>query len=97
MGLSEKMKCYNEVKVDGMEAFFIYLKCFGYPCQCSDIIPRFGRYIPQLSMISNLVANFIYENHKQHLENLGQNLLSPLDLQLFAEKIHVKGAPLHNC
>ena len=34
--------------------------------------------MPQLSMISYLVVNFIYENHKHRLENLGQDLLSPL-------------------
>ena len=57
----------------------------------------FGRDIPQLSMISNLVMNFIYENHKHRFENFGQDLLSPLNLQIYADSIHAKGAPLHNC
>ena len=59
-------------------------------------MPQFGQDIPQLSMISNLVMNFIYENHKHRLENLGQDLLSPLNLQLFADSIHAKRAPLPN-
>ena len=75
----------------------IYLKRFAYPSRYSDIIPRFGRDIPQLSMISNLIMNFIYENHKHCLENLGQDLISPLNLQLYAGSINAKGAPLHNC
>ena len=41
--------------------------------------------------------NFIYENHKHRLGNLGQDLLFPLNLQLYADSIHAKGAPLHNC
>ena len=41
--------------------------------------------------------NFIYENHKHRLENLSQDLLSPLNLQLHAGSIHKKGAPVHNC
>ena len=60
-------------------------------------MPRFGRDIPQVSTISNLIMNFIYENCKYHFENLGQDLLSPLNLQLYADSVHTKGAPLHNC
>ena len=48
-------------------------------------------------MISNLVMNFIYENNKHYLKNLGQDLLSPLNLQLYADGIHAKGTPLHDC
>ena len=59
-------------------------------------MPQFGRDIPQLSMMSNLVMNSIYENHKNRLQNLGQDLLFPLNLQLYAASIHAKGAPLHN-
>ena len=91
------MKRYNGVKVDGMEALCIYLKHFAYLYQYSDIMLRFGRDIPQLYMISNLVMNFIYENNKHYLKNLGQDLLSPLNLQLYADGIHAKGAPLHDC
>ena len=90
MGLPEELECYNGVKVEGMEALCIYLKRFAYSCQYSDIIPRFGKDIPQLSMISNLVMNFIYENHKHRLENLGLDLFYPLNLQLYADSIHAK-------
>ena len=48
-------------------------------------------------MISNLVVNFIYENHKHCLEKLGEDPLSQLNLQLYADTIHAKGAPLNNC
>ena len=79
LGLPEEMKCYNGVKVKGMKASCIYLTRFVYPCRYSDIMPRFGRDIPQLSLISNLVMNFFYENYKHRLETLGQDLLSPLN------------------
>ena len=60
-------------------------------------MPRFGRDIPQVSTISNLIMNYIYENCKYHFENLGQDLLSPLNLQLYADSVYTKGVPLHNC
>ena len=40
------MKCYNGVKVDGMEVLYIYLKHFAYPWRYFEIMPRFGRDIP---------------------------------------------------
>ena len=40
--------------------------------------------------------NFIYENHKHRHETLGQDLLSPVNLQLYEESIHAKGAPPNN-
>ena len=95
--IPEFMRCYNGIKICGIEALCIYLKRFAYPCRYSDIMPRFGRDIPQLSMISNLVMNYIYQNHKHRLENFNQIWLSPHNLQLFANFIHSKGAPLDNC
>ena len=46
VGLPEEMKCYNGVKVDGMEALRIYLNRFAYLSQYSDIMSRFGRDTP---------------------------------------------------
>jgi len=46
-------KCPNGVLVDGMEALSMLLKRFAYPCRFADMIARFGRPVPQLSMITN--------------------------------------------
>ena len=97
LDLPEEMKCYNGTKADGIEALCIYLKLFVYPSPYSDIMLPFGRDISQLSIISNLVMNFIYKNHKHHLGNFGQDLLSPLHLQLYVDSIHAKEGPLNNC
>ena len=59
LGLPEEMKFYNGGKVGGMKSLYIYSKCFVYPYQYSDIMPRFRRDRLQLSMILNLVTNFI--------------------------------------
>ena len=59
VGLPEEMKFYNGGNVDGMKSLYIYSKCFVYPYQYSDIMPRFRRDRLQLSMILNLVTNFI--------------------------------------
>ena len=58
---------------------------------------HFGGDMPHLPMISILVMNFISENCKECLEKLGQDLISLLNLQLYADSIHVKRAALHSC
>ena len=90
--LLKKWNVNNWVNVDGIEASCIYLKRFAYPFRYSDMMPRFGRNIPQLSIISNLVMNLIYGNHRHCLEYLGQDSF----LRLYADSIHAKGTPLNN-
>ena len=97
MRVPEEIFTYNRVKVDGIEALCIFLRRFAYPCRYSDIMPRFGRPIPQLSMISNQLMNHVYDNYRNLLQNLNQQWLAPNHLQAFANSIYDKGAPLDNC
>ena len=83
---------------DKEEALCIFLKRFAYPCRYQDLMFRFGqRAVPQLCMISNQVQNIIYENWGFLIRDMNQNWLSRRNLELFAEVIHTKGAPLDNC
>ena len=89
--------CYNRLVVDGIEAFCIFLKCFAYPCRCVDLIPRFARPVPQLSIISNHVMDIVYGLHHDHLTSFNQPWLSQANLEHYANVIHNKNAPLQNC
>ena len=95
--IPEEVTTYNRVKVDGLEALCIFLKRFAYPCRYSDIMPRFGRPVPQLSMISNQMINYVYDNYRHLLQDLNQPWLHPNCLQAFADAVHAKGAALDNC
>ena len=95
--LPEALKCYNGTVVDPVEALCICLKRFAYPCRYADLIPRFGRPVPQLCMIANLVTDEIFNRFSHLLTNLDQPWLSPQNLQIFTEAIHNKGAALDNC
>ena len=46
-------KCSNGTICDGTEGLCIVLKRFAYPCRYSDMMPIFGRSVPELSMICN--------------------------------------------
>jgi len=84
--------CPQKSVSDGMEGLCILLKRLAYPCRYSDMIPRFGRPAPVLSMITNEVLDFVYETHKDKILDWNHDLLHPNKLQRYA-----KGAALDNC
>ena len=45
--------CYQRTVSSGIEALCILLRRLSYPCRFSDIIPRFDRPVPVLSMVRN--------------------------------------------
>ena len=61
------------------------------------MIARFGRPVPVISMITNEVMRFIYKNHHQRLPQWNQFLLSPENMQEYANAVHRAGAALDNC
>ena len=55
--------CNQRSKADGIEALCMLLKRFAYPCRYGDVMPRFARSVPVLSMVTNEVLNYIYDVH----------------------------------
>ena len=82
---------------DGLEAFCVFLKRYAYPCRYSDLVPRFGRPVPELRMMSNSIMNFVYENYNYLLNDFNQPWFSPNKLEEYSIAIHNKGTPLMNC
>ena len=68
MQFPEEMKCVNGFKVAGLTSLCVMLKRFAYPCRYLDIMPRFAMSVPQLSMISNLAMNLVFDNWGQLLQ-----------------------------
>ena len=93
--VSDVIRTYNRLAVSGEEALCIFLKRFSYPCRYSDMIPRFGRPVPQYCIISTEIMNLIHLRSSHLLNDF--NLLQPRDLELYCQPIQQKGAPLDNC
>ena len=55
--------CKQRTSFDSMEGLCMLLKRVSYPCRYSDMIPRFGRPVSVLSLITNHTLDYIYENH----------------------------------
>ncbi|CAH3017456.1 unnamed protein product [Porites evermanni] len=90
-------KCEQRSICDDMEGLCILLKRVAYPCRLSDLIPRFGRPVSVLSLISNDVIDYIYDVHGHRITQWNRDLLNPGALQRYAEAISGKGGPLDNC
>lgn len=95
--IPESFTCPQGTVVDGMEGLCMLLRRFAYPCRFSDIIPRFGRPVPELSMATTTVLEYIYTAHSHHLSRFDQPFLSPELLQIYCNAIKDKGAALNNC
>ncbi|XP_065656915.1 uncharacterized protein LOC105845632 isoform X2 [Hydra vulgaris] len=97
LAIPEEIICSNRSVFNGIESFCVFLKRFAYPSRYLDLIPRFGRSIPKLCMMSNVVMNGIFSNHHHLLKSFNQNWLAPNQLERYALAIHNKGAPLDFC
>ena len=92
-----QMTTYNRSLYNGLKAFCVFLKRYAYPCRYSDLVPRFGRSVPELCMMSNSIMNFIYENYNYLLNDFNQSWLIRNKLEEYSIAIHNKGASLMNC
>ena len=95
--LPPEIRVYNGVVFDSVEALCILLRRLSYPCRYGDLIPRFGRPVPQLSMISNKLVGMLHTRFGYLLRNLDQPWLSRANLKAYADAIHQTGAALDNC
>lgn len=97
LGLPLSLRSPQRTKTDRIEGLCILLKRLAYPCRYSDLIHRFGRAVPELSMIYGTVENWIYQHHHTRVTEWNADLLNHDALQQYADAIAQKGAALTNC
>ena len=68
-----------------------------YPCRYGDMIHRFAKPVPVLSMINNHMMDYIYDTHGHKVLNWNHEILSPVNLQTYVNAITAEGGPLDNC
>ena len=97
LGLPETFRCSQRTVANKLEGLCMLLRRTAYPCRYSDLIPRFGRPVPELSMITNCVVDYLYDNHAHRLTQWNHQIMSPPLLQTYADAVSAQGAPLNNC
>jgi len=76
--LPDKITCPNRFSVYSDEALCMLLRRFAYPCRYEDLVPRFGRPVPQLSMVVGEAMDLL---HVQFGRLLSRRLLSRCSTQ----------------
>ena len=77
-----------------VEALCVILKRLAFPCRYSDMMPRFARPVPQLTMISNETIHWL--DSRWGLTDLNQRWLTPQNHMSFANWNYQKGTALDN-
>ena len=95
--IPDSFTCYQRTVTSGMEGLCVLLRRLSYPCRFSDIIPRFGRPVPVLSMVSNQVLDYICDIHGHRITQWNHQILSQPLLQLYSDTIAAQGSALDNC
>lgn len=95
--LPDRITCPNRVFVYSEEALCLLLRRFAYPCRYEDLVSRFARPVPQLSMVVNETMDLLYARFGHLLSCLNQPWLSQTNLVEFSHSIYRKGAALDNC
>jgi len=89
--------CKQRCICDGVTGLCMLLRRLSYPCRYGDIIQRFARPVPVLSMITNDVLDYIYDLHGHRITRWNNTVMDPPQLQRYADAIVAKGSPLDNC
>ena len=90
-------KCDQGTIGEGFEGLCILLKRFAFSSRISDMIPVFGRLVPELCMINNTVIDWVYNHHRHRIVDWNLNVLNPIQLKHYAVVVFNKGAALRNC
>ena len=73
------------------------LKRLSYPCRYGDMIHRFAKPVPVLSMVTNQMIDYVYNVQGDRVLNWNHEVLSPVNLQTYVDAVTARGAPLPNC
>ena len=81
----------------GIEGLCMLLRRLSYSCRYGDMILRFAKSIPVISMVTNILIDHVYDIHGQRLTHWNLDILDPDHLETYAAAITARGSPLDNC
>ena len=64
--IPDRFLCSQGTFCGGLEGLCLLLRRLTYHCRYFDLVKMFARPVPELSMISNAVLDWIYDNHAFH-------------------------------
>lgn len=80
-----------------MEGLCTVLSRPSYPCRYFEMIPRYGKPVPLLSMVTNAALFYVFITHSYKILLWNQTIPQRAQLQIYADAVSLKGAVLNNC
>ena len=94
--ISETKRCDQRSISGGIEGLCMLLRRLSYPYRYGDMILRFAKPIPVISMVTNILIDHVYDIHGQRLTHWNLDILNP-DYETYAAAITTRESPLNNC
>ena len=85
--IPDTITCSQRSVCDGLEGLCMLLKRLSYPCRYGDMVHRFAKPVPVLSMITNQMIDFVYNVHGNRVLNWNHEVLSPVNLQTYVDAV----------
>ncbi|ESO99449.1 hypothetical protein LOTGIDRAFT_113508 [Lottia gigantea] len=95
--IPERIILQNRSVVSGTDALCILLRRFAYPNRFSDLERIFGRPNTTLSIVVNTLLEHIHDYFRHVVTEFDQAWMDQRHIQIYADTIHEKRAPLTNC
>lgn len=95
--IPETIRCDQRSICDGIEGLCMLLRRLSYPCRYGDMIQRFAKPVPVISVVINIFIDHIYDIHGRRLTHWNLDILSPDHLEMYAAAVTSRGSPLDNC
>jgi hypothetical protein len=94
LGIPEIFRTTNGCVLNSIDLMCILLRRLSYPTRLTDLERIFVRPKSTLSHTINELIDFLYENHHHRIDSFEHPWMDHAHLQLYADIIHQKGAPL---
>ena len=93
LGIPETIWCEQGSTCDGLEGLYMVLRRLSFPCRYADIIPRFAKPVPVISMVTNTVLDIMHPAHSSRITRWNHDILDPDQMEMYAAAITSRGAP----
>ncbi len=94
LGLPENYRsAHNRIVWSGLDGLCVVLRRLAYPNRLGDLVPMFGRSVPEISEIFNCTLHDLHTRHAHRVSSINQSWVHHEE---FAQAVYDKGAALKN-
>ena len=93
LNVPQTIRCDQDTTCDGIEVLCMLLRRMSFPCRYEDMIPRFAKPVPVISMITNTVLEYIYDIHGHRITTWNPEILARISWRYTLHRYQQKAHP----